>query len=372
MTRPRRGPRRALALALVGLLLAGGIAACSDDGSDGASSDGGGAPTTAAGPEVDRGEVLAGLADDVIVPAYEAFAADFEAFDTAIGALCATPSPETLEAGREAWRATVLAWQRTRPGAVGPATEKRLMSAVGFEARVATIEDLLAGTEPVDTAALLKGGAVIRGLYSAEVGLFAEGSDALAAAAGSRRCQYLTAVSGLALEAAAEVRDDWTGGYRDEFVDGMDGDQQMSVAELLNEVTNRLRQLDEQGFRDLAAAESLDELDESRLDGAAGYAMAQRKALLDGVVALIGDAEGGIVALTAERSPDTADRLVEATAAAVDALAPLPDSVAAAFEQTDDIATAADDIAELKVLLATEVASQLGVTITFSDSDGDS
>ncbi len=52
-------------------------------------------------------------------------------------------------------------------------------------------------------------------------------------------------------------------------------------------------------------------------------------------------------------------------------MAVLPDSVADSFAQADDVA-AADALAELKVILATEAASQLGVTITFSDSDGDS
>lgn len=369
MTRPsaRRPARRRLVAVLAVSLLV--LASCSD-GSDAGSSDG--SSTTAGGAQADRSEVLAGLADDVIVPSYETFAAEFEALDGALATLCTAPSTDSLTAAQDAWRSTVLAWQGTRAGAVGPAMERRLMSAVGFEARVATIEDLLAGTEPVDTAALLKGGAVIRGLYSAEVGLFGAGSEALAGPEGARRCQYLTAVSELASAAAAEVRDDWTGGYRDEFVDGMGGDQQESVAELLNEVTNRLRQLDEQGFRDLAAASSLDELAESRLDGAAAYAMAQRKALLQEVTDLLGGDSEGIVALVAERSPETAERLVTARDAATAALEPLPDSVTEAFTRTDDIATAADAVAELKVLLATEVASQLGVTITFSDSDGDS
>ena len=50
-------------------------------------------------------------------------------------------------------------------------------------------------------------------------------------------------------------------------------------------------------------------------------------------------------------------------------------AVAAAFGSDDGamaVDTAADAVSALKVLLATEVASQLGVTITLSDSDGDS
>ena len=49
----------------------------------------------------------------------------------------------------------------------------------------------------------------------------------------------------------------------------------------------------------------------------------------------------------------------------------LPDSVEAAFEDPEGIAKAAEAIAELKVLIFTEVAAQMSVTVTFSDSDGD-
>ncbi len=371
MTRSRLPAPRRLRRALVPLLAAALVlAACSDDGDGGA----GGDPSASAGRVgggVGRDVVLAGLADDVIVPAYEDLASALERLEGRVGALCATPSAEALEGARAAWRAAAAAWPRARPGGVGPAMERRLMSAVGFTARPGTIDDLLAGTDPVDPEALLRGGAVIRGLYAEEHALFGEGSDALVGSPGARRCTYAASVASLAADAAAEVRDDWTGGFRDEFAAGIGGEQQESVAELLNEVTNRLRELDELGLRDLAEAASLDDLAESRLDGPAAYAMAQRRALLDGVAALLGGSGEGIVALVAERSPETADRLVEATATTVDAFEPLPDSVAEAFGQGDRVRAAADAVAALKVLLATEAASQLGVTITFSDSDGD-
>ena len=77
----------------------------------------------------------------------------------------------------------------------------------------------------------------------------------------------------------------------------------------------------------------------------------------------------------AERSPDTARRLLAAAEAAQTAVDALPDSVAETFDSADaaaELDAAAEAVAALKVVLATEVASQLGVTITLSDSDGDS
>ncbi len=87
---------------------------------------------------------------------------------------------------------------------------------------------------------------------------------------------------------------------------------------------------------------------------------------------MIGRDEEGLVALVAARSPETAERLQSATADAVAALDALPDAVAESFDRPEDVQTAADAVAELRVVLSTEAASQLGVTISFSDSDGDS
>ena len=53
-------------------------------------------------------------------------------------------------------------------------------------------------------------------------------------------------------------------------------------------------------------------------------------------------------------------------------MAALPDSVTASFDDPDAVATAQAAVMALKVLLSTEVASELGITLGFSDSDGDS
>ena len=85
------------------------------------------------------------------------------------------------------------------------------------------------------------------------------------------------------------------------------------------------------------------------------------------------DGDPGLAALVRSRSADTGDRLQSLTEAAVAALRPLPDSSAEAVAHDHArLAKAAKAVAALRVLVTTEVASQLGVTIGFSDTDGDS
>jgi predicted lipoprotein len=349
---------------LVALLV---LASCSD-GSESRGSSATSAPATASAA---TGEVVPALAA-TMEASYADLVVALDDLGIAVEELCGGggATAAALAGAQEAWRSAAVAYDRTRPGAVGPAMERRLMSAVRFPARPDAIDELLDGTEALTPEALDDQGAAVRGLGAAEVALFADGAASLGTPAGARRCEYLTSVTELAAVAAREVSDDWST-HEGEGFPSM-GDDADEVSELLNEVINRVRELDEKGLRDLAAAESLEDLPEGRLDGPAGYAMAERRALMAGIADLVGVDGLGLATLVAARSAETAERLEEATAAADVAMAVLSDSVAESFAQADDVQIAADALAELKVVLATEVASQLGVTITFSDSDGDS
>jgi predicted lipoprotein len=344
------------------------LSACSSD-SGGASK----STTTAATTEVDTKAVLQGLADDVIVPSYEDLSSSLATLSTTTDELCASPGEAALTAAQKAWEGAELAYQRTRPVAVGPATDERLMSDIGFAARATVIDDLLESGAPVDPTALADEGSAARGIYASEIALFGDGSDTLTSADGARRCEYAASVASLSSDAADAVTEQWTDGDATKrFVAGLDGGPESSVALLVNEVSHRLDEIDAMGLRDMAEAKGVDDLDPDRLGGPADRHLASRKALLEGISATIGDGGTGISALVGAHDAGTRDRLVAADEEAGKAMAALPDSVGDAFDDPDQIDAASKAVAELKVLLSTEVASQLGVTITFSDSDGDS
>lgn len=353
------------AVSLSGALL---LSACSSD-------DGGSAKTTTTAKPVPIvvGEVLQGLADDVIVPSYEQLGTTLGTLATDTQALCDAPSAEALATAQDAWSDAVAAYQRTRPTGVGPALDVRLMSDIGFAARQTVVDDLLASGDPVDHDAVADAGSAARGLYAVEIALFGEGSDALATAEGARRCEYVASVAAVADEAAQPVVEQWTDGdATEQFVDGLDGGPASSVAQLVNEVTQRLTELEGMGLLDMTKAKTVDDLDPSRVGGPADQRLADRKALMAGISGAIGDGSTGISALVGAQDADTRDRLVAADERAVAAVDALPDSVGDALDDPKAVKEASDAVTELKVLLSTEVASKLGVTITFSDSDGDS
>jgi hypothetical protein len=358
--------RRAVALGVVAGALV--LSGCSSDGGSSAKT-----TTTEATVPVDTKEVLQNLADDVIVPSYQDLSSSLAALSTTTQALCTSPSPKSLTSAQAAWSSAELAYQRTRAAGIGPAIDDRLMSDVAFAARQTVIDDLLESTEPVDRDAVADEGAAARGIYASEIALFGEGSDTLTSTAGARRCEYAASVASLASEAADAVTVQWTDGDATEtFVSGLDGGPQSTVALLVNEVSHRLEELDTMGLRDMTTAKSIDDLDPSRVGGPADQRLASRKALLAGISAAIGDGSTGISALVGAHDADTRDRLVAADERADKALGALPDSVADAFDDPAAVKAASDAVKKLKVITSTEVASQLGVTITFSDSDGDS
>jgi predicted lipoprotein len=257
------------------------------------------------------------------------------------------------------------------------------MSSVAYPVRADDVAEVLRGTDPLTPDALAEAGASARGLGTVELLLFEpDASDAQLATgpADGRRCTYAASATGLASDAAGEVLADWKGegesgeAYTDSFVAGMDGDPQSSLSALVNELAHALQTVDDQGLRGIAVAEGPDDLPVNQRDGAAGHRVADLKALLDTVALVIQGPGGddGLGQLVTDRSDETGKRLDDAVTAATDAVGALPDSVADTIAAPDDLATASDAASELKVVVSTEVASLLGITIGFSDADGDS
>ena len=373
---------RKLGTVLVGAALLVTATACSGSDDDSDSGDGGSSGDTGSGVDVPVDELLDTLATGVIVPAYTELVASLDGLTAALDGLCATPSPAALDAARTAWDTAAQAWQATRPVGVGPAMDRRLMSTVWYPIRPDDVDELVAGTEPITPESLDDGSATARGLAAVERLLFepdVSDQGLTTGPAGGRRCTYAAAATTLAGTASREVLGDWTGEtgappYTEVFAAGVDGDPQASLAVLVNELAHSLQTIDDQGLRGIALAEAPDDLPENQQDGPAGHRVADLQALLGSVRTTIEGPSGddGLGSLVASRSTDTADRLDEALAAASSTVGELPGSVPETLDRPDDLAAAAEDAAALKVVFSTETASVLGVTIGFSDADGDS
>ena len=78
------------------------------------------------------GEVNTTLVDEVVVPAYERYAAATSRLPGSIEALCASPDMARLDAAQQAWREAMLAWQHAQPIGFGPVADQGLAPQIEF------------------------------------------------------------------------------------------------------------------------------------------------------------------------------------------------------------------------------------------------
>ncbi len=95
------------------VLLCLSMAGCSSDGGDGTGGSGGG------GSDGSRAEVVASLAENVIVPRQQTFAEAAASFESAMNAAVAGQS--SRQDAQQAWRETMAAWQPLEVMQLGPA-----------------------------------------------------------------------------------------------------------------------------------------------------------------------------------------------------------------------------------------------------------
>ena len=330
-------------------------------------------------------DVLISLTDQVVVPAYQAVADDAARLDQDATALCVLPDAAGLGRARQSWRSARASWLRSRVVWFGPVMDRRSISLLDWSPT---------DTEGID-GLLGKGAAVdanqVRNLLSAnrrgfgavEYLLFQ--SDALARLKDSPAyCAYLSALTEVAREEAAAILTDWTGGgqtetaYRDYFTD------RSKLALLPSDAVEEMVRTQVFLIRDMthmrmAAALGLrsGELDLSAIPGnAADNGLADLRDELLGLQAVYqgaGESALGISDLVRPLSGDTDQRMrgqLTAAIAAADAVdGPLRVAIA---ERPEQVNALYDRLADLQRILATEAVSLLGVSVGFSDTDGDS
>ena len=327
---------------------------------------------------------LASVTDNVIVPRYEALASETAALRDALADACASPSDATLTAVRDAWRRAVAAWAQSEASGVGPVQDRRSASRIAWPIVQPERIDALIADRPDLTAdaASSEISSTQRGLWAIEHVLFAADAPA-GLAPGSGRCAYLAAVAQVAADEAAALFDEWRvakdgGGppYKDYFTarsaQGLITSD--AVAELVRTQVFLIRTIVDMR---LAGAMGLrGEPDPSAIPGGgAENALADLRNQIEGMRAVYeGAADGyGLAALVAPRSADADSRVRErfaASSAAMDALgAPLRQ---AAAQRSPEAQALLQALMDLQTTLSTEIVSLLGVSVGFSDADGDS
>ena len=333
--------------------------------------------------DVTRRDVAASLTELVIAPRYEAAAVAARALDERVTRLATDPTPGRLDAARDAWREARSAWSRVQAYSFGPVMELRIPSLVSWwpispEKIDQTLSrDAISGEDVRESFA-----ADQRGFSALEYLLFADDDTVLGRlGAGSGVFgQYLTALSGVIADAIEQASNDWNGEYGDAFSGSGDRaiSENLAIADL-----GRVPVFMTETVGDMQLGVALGvtkaEADLSVIpEGNAGAGVDDLEQNVRGIQdTYLGDADGlGISNLIAQLSED-ADRrmrdvLTEAIAS-IEALSGRGQSLTELLQTDPDaVATARDRIKAVQIVFNTEIVSLLGVTIGFSDNDGDS
>ena len=337
------------------------------------------------GGPTDR-EVLISLTDEVIVPAYQQAAEDAGQLDQKVAALCNAPSEKSLDEAQQAWRSARASWLRTRAMWFGPVMDRRSASQLdwsptdseGIDESVASDGFAIDADQVRSTLSADR-----RGFGSIEHLLFRD--DALEMVSNSPPyCGYLLTLTQVTDDEATAILADWTEGgesgtpYRDYFTgrSKLAIEPSAAVEELVRTQVFLIRDIAHMRMATALGLRSED-IDLSAIPGnAADNGLSDLRNELLGMQEIYqgsGGEELGISHLVQPLSQDTDRRFrteLAAALTAVDALeGPLQVAIAQRPEQVNAIY---DRLTDVQRTLAIEVVSLLGVSVGFSDADGDS
>lgn len=334
----------------------------------------------------DREAMLGSIVDTVILPAHSALTADATALDQLARQFAAEPTPESLEALQSQWLTTELAWKRVElyefPGMllIHNSIERRPARVAFIEGAIADADDealLQINAEFVESL-----GSTSKGLAAIEYLIFPSGSDppVVDRFSDPARGAYLTALTGNLVRKTEELRglwlpsgDNYALAFRENDSEG--ADLQGSVSLLANEMIE-MQEIVLRTKLGMPMGQTTDGVPqphdvESYLSGASREMMiANVESLRDTFAAGLDDYVDYLQRSGSEEPLSDAIRsqfgAVLSTLNAIDQ--PLQAAVTESPEEVDAVYEA---MLDLLVLLKTDMAGVLGITVTFSDSDGD-
>lgn len=336
----------------------------------------------ACGDDQARLDALASMATDSAIPAYDALEVQAGVAHDSVTAACATPSAETVTAARSEVLELRVVHAVSEAFRQGPAMDERDQGRINTLADPAAIEELIASLEPsvfdahyVSTSI----GATKRGLYSLEYVLFADGSaQATASAMGTgNRCPYLIAVTGAILQNVENTAWGWvnSGEIKLAHVDVLATPEyeQDNINVTVETSIFLLRKITDM---ELAPALGLvgTEPDDAQLaEGSAAIGLQMLDARLESVrTAMVADSGIGTLLSDDLRSRVSNELdLAQTQIASIEASSG-PSLRSAIAGAPSDVSNLHDLIVTVERTLSTEVVSELGVVVGFSDADGDS
>ena len=328
---------------------------------------------SACGSPPERRDILADLADIVFLPAFQDAAESAAELARAVETYAADPAPGRLDNARDRYAAARAAWTATAAFRFGPAMDRRSESQIDWwpidpaaiaaaAADGATVEDIRE-----------RQSAATRGFHALESLLWNDGlaDDRPARAYASRLARIIAGETDA-------IRGEWTGSGRDfayaDAIAGRGGTAISAALALADVVRTGIFLTETVGDMQLGKALGITgDRDPDAIPGLGPATGSDLRNAVRGIrAAFLGVGDHLAVATLVNDLDDHAyDRMQAALDAALAAVNALPADIKADAGE-NALAAARDAIKQVQILYATEVVSLLGISVGFSDNDGDS
>lgn len=344
-------------------------------------------PAQPASATPSREAVLQDLTRNVIAPGYQDLAAKCRNLTNAIGQFVASKNESSLENAQKAWISASDAADRLRCFQCGPVADRDCVSTFYFwQVRPNSIEDLLKdASRAIDQSLLDNAGATTKGLYAMEYLLFdrlgaqateppepAKAMDLLSAS--PRRCAYLLALAHDVETKAQQLATDWSAaGTASAQAKFMSGGQQ-SINILVNQMAQSIENTIQNHLNFALVLPNPIVHQLYRIKGSrSGSSLDGVTTTLEGIMKFYDGAGGlGLKDALKTLNPALGERAQGDFTTAIAATRAIGEPLEKAIvDRRDAVQTAIDKTRALEVLFKVDLASVLGVTLTFTSGDGD-
>ena len=339
--------------------------------------------------EYDRQAMLVNYADNLIIPGYQSLNKEVGEMATAITAFTAAPSASTLAAARKEYQEAYLAWQDVSAFEFGPADEQMLRTNLNiYPTTTGQVEsNINSGSYNLETTANMSA----KGFPAIDYLLYRQAGDAAlleqytTATNAANRKKYLQDITSLIRQSVEATHAAWTtGNTAKSFKESGGTAVGSSVGSLVNQfnfevdLTKRAKVGIPSG-RFSAGTPVPDRVEAYYSNNSLALLERNLKALK---AIFMGQSAAGTNGLGLDdylnhvgaqyNNRNLSEAIIQQIDAAISATAAVPGPLSQAVTTNPQAVTKVyDELQKLIVLTKTDMPAALGVTITYTDNDGD-
>jgi predicted lipoprotein len=336
----------------------------------------------------DREAALRDIVHKVISTGFQDLASKCQSFSNDVAQLASKPDPAAVDQARQSWKAVFAAADRLRCFQTGPIVSREY-AATFYYVRIApaAIEGEIQSTNGIDEAYVSALGGNVKGVFALEYLLFGHtgypgaqelnadrAKELLAAPASARRREFFLALARDVDFKAAQLARDWSGtGEQDagpKFIAG----GQTSINTLVNQLAHSIEDLGQARLNFVLQLPKPVSTQIYRIEASpSGASLDGAVASLEGIQTFYRGSGGlGLADVLKQVNGPVAKRIDDQFDAALAAIKAVGEPLnQAVTDKRDAVKAASDKVKALEILFKVDLASALGVTITFVSGDGD-